>query len=474
MPENKEQLPSADELVARILAGKKQSVKVPVEPSLLPDYEAVEPGHTDGNGRGGFSADDLVRGLLTKSMSDSEEVVGEQPLRIEHPSGESVEKPAREFDRESEVTRRSTTRAERPTSPRRRSARALTKQVSSSRDNLDGGRESRRATTYAEARQTDKRTKAEDDPEQDLVRMYLRDIGKHPLLTKEDEVRLAQAIEAGNEARRVLDEGGDLSVAEKRELHQTARAGERAKTTFVNSNLRLVVSIAKKYRSSDLPLLDLIQEGNFGMMHAVEKFDWRKGFKFSTYATWWIRQSITRGIANTGRAIRLPVHAGDTLGRVRRAKDKLEASGETDGQEATPEQIAAYLDMTVEDVKEAFQYGRTGSPVSLNTPLREDGDAELGDIVGDVKSGDGFEKAEFKSDTDIFIEALRRTLDAREFQFITERFGIFDGVPKTLEEVGEIGNLTRERVRQIESRAFCKLRHPAAPPEIRAMMGYLS
>ena len=161
--------------------------------------------------------------------------------------------------------------------------------------------------------------------EEDLVRLYLTDIGQYPLLTKDDEVRLAQAIEAGNEARRELEAGGkELTAARKRELRRHTRDGEDAERTFVQSNLRLVVSIAKKYQASGLPLLDLIQEGNLGLMHAVEKFDWRKGFKFSTYATWWIRQAITRGIANTGRTIRLPVHPGDTLARLQKARARLE------------------------------------------------------------------------------------------------------------------------------------------------------
>ena len=151
--------------------------------------------------------------------------------------------------------------------------------------------------------------------EEDLVRLYLTDIGQYPLLTKDDEVRLAQAIEAGTAARAEVESGATQTAARKRELRRALRAGEDAERTFVQSNLRLVVSIAKKYQASGLPLLDLIQEGNLGLMHAVEKFDWRKGFKFSTYATWWIRQAITRGIANTGRTIRLPVHAGDTLAR---------------------------------------------------------------------------------------------------------------------------------------------------------------
>ena len=164
--------------------------------------------------------------------------------------------------------------------------------------------------------------------EEDLVRLYLTDIGQYPLLTKDDEVRLAQQIEKGNAAREQLSSGKGLTPAKKRELRRGARHGEDAQQTFVQSNLRLVVSIAKKYQASGLPLLDLIQEGNLGLMHAVEKFDWRKGFKFSTYATWWIRQAITRGIANTGRTIRLPVHAGDTLARLQKARSRLMTNGD--------------------------------------------------------------------------------------------------------------------------------------------------
>jgi DNA-directed RNA polymerase sigma subunit (sigma70/sigma32) len=162
------------------------------------------------------------------------------------------------------------------------------------------------------------------DPEADLVRLYLNDIGKHALLTKDEEAHLAQAIEAGRDARAEMSSGETLTVARKRELRLRTRAGDDATATFVKANLRLVVSIAKKYQATELPLLDLVQEGNLGLMHAVEKFDWRKGFKFSTYATWWIRQAITRGIANTGRTVRLPVHAGDLLNQVTTARGRLE------------------------------------------------------------------------------------------------------------------------------------------------------
>ncbi len=198
--------------------------------------------------------------------------------------------------------------------------------------------------------------------EEDLVRLYLTDIGQYPLLTKDDEVRLAQAIEAGNAAREELESGGkEVTAARKRELRRQSRLGEQAERTFVQSNLRLVVSIAKKYQASGLPLLDLIQEGNLGLMHAVEKFDWRKGFKFSTYATWWIRQAITRGIANTGRTIRLPVHAGDTLARLQKARARLELKL---GRPATLAELSAEVEMPEDKVTEALRFA--AEPLSLS------------------------------------------------------------------------------------------------------------
>ena len=225
--------------------------------------------------------------------------------------------------------------------------------------------------------------------EEDLVRLYLTDIGQYPLLTKDDEVRLAQQIERGNEARSELEAGGKgLTPAKKRELRRGAREGDDAQRTFVQSNLRLVVSIAKKYQASGLPLLDLIQEGNLGLMHAVEKFDWRKGFKFSTYATWWIRQAITRGIANTGRTIRLPVHAGDTLARLQKARSRLELKL---GRPATLAELSAEVEMPEDKVTEALRFA--AEPLSLSEPLREDGDAELGDIVEDRSAESPFEVA---------------------------------------------------------------------------------
>src|SRR5438093_9022122 len=231
-------------------------------------------------------------------------------------------------------------------------------------------------------RETRKRTSVPKErverDEEDLVRLYLTDIGQYPLLTKDDEVRLAKAIEAGNEARSALETAGDLQAARRRELRRQAQDGETAQRTFVQSNLRLVVSIAKKYQASGLPLLDLIQEGNLGLMPAVEKFDWRKGFKFSTYATWWIRQAITRGIANTGRTIRLPVHANDQVGQVQKARDRLESEL---GRAPRLAELAQEADLTEEQLAEVLRF--SSDPRSLSETLGDDSDTELADVVAD-------------------------------------------------------------------------------------------
>jgi len=293
--------------------------------------------------------------------------------------------------------------------------------------------------------------------EEDLVRLYLSDIGQYPLLTKDDESRLAQAMEVGKAAALELEaDGRSVSAARKRELRRSVRAGEDAERSFVQSNLRLVVSIAKKYQASGLPLLDLVQEGNLGLMHAVEKFDWRKGFKFSTYATWWIRQAITRGIANTGRTIRLPVHAGDTLSRLQKARVRLESEL---GRPATLAELAVDLDLTVAQVTETMRY--SAETLSLSSPLREDGDAELGDLVADPNAESPFDAAAV-SLLPAEIGRLLSPLDDREREILKLRFGLDRGEARTLEEVGEHFNLTRERIRQIEARAMSKLRHPSS------------
>jgi RNA polymerase sigma factor (sigma-70 family) len=306
--------------------------------------------------------------------------------------------------------------------------------------------------------------RAERD-EEDLVRLYLSEIGQYPLLTKDDESRLAQAMETGKEAAAELEAADrSLSPARKRELKKAIRAGEDAERSFVQSNLRLVLSIAKKYQASGMPLLDLIQEGNLGLMHAVEKFDWRKGFKFSTYATWWIRQALTRGIANTNRTIRLPVHAGDNLARVQKARVRLETAY---GRPPTVAVLAADLRMGVDQVTESLRCA--ADTVSLSTPLREGGDAELGDIVEDRSAESPFEAAA-ESLLPAQISRMMLPLDDREREILALRFGLDRGEARTLEEVGEHFGLTRERIRQIEARAMSKLRHPSSDTGARDLL----
>jgi RNA polymerase sigma factor (sigma-70 family) len=304
-----------------------------------------------------------------------------------------------------------------------------------------------------------------DRDEEDLVRIYLSNIGAYPLLSKDDEVLLAQEIEAGRDAARELKtKTRSIPAEEKRRLTRTIQVGSRAEEAFVQSNLRLVVSIAKKYQASGLPLLDLIQEGNLGLIHAVDKFDWRKGFKFSTYATWWIRQAITRGIANTGRTIRLPVHAGDTLARVQKAQARLELKL---GRPATLAELGTEVEIPYDKLIEALRF--RGEPLSLSEPLRDDGDAELGDVVEDRAASSPFDHAAMQL-LPAEISKLLAPLDDREREILKLRFGLDRGEPRTLEEVGEHFNLTRERIRQIEARAMSKLRHPSSDTGARDLL----
>ncbi len=306
-----------------------------------------------------------------------------------------------------------------------------------------------------------------EDSDEDLLRLYLRDIGRYPLLTKDDEARLSQAIEARNEAReRLASTDPTLTPEGQRSLRRIMNRGDEAERTFVQSNLRLVVHIAKKYQSSGLPLLDLIQEGNLGLIHAVGKFDWRKGFKFSTYATWWIRQAVSRGIANSSRTIRLPVHAADLINAVYGAQSRLLA---TLGRSATIAELATELGVSEEKVIEARAI--RAQPLSLSESLGADGDTELGDIVEDQFAPSPFEMAA----ASLLPESIARMLeqlDARERAIVRLRFGLDRGEPRTLEEVGEHFDLTRERIRQIEARAMSKLRHPSNEDDLRSLVDW--
>jgi RNA polymerase sigma factor (sigma-70 family) len=289
----------------------------------------------------------------------------------------------------------------------------------------------------------------------DLVHLYLTDVGRHALLTKDDETRLAKLIEAGADARRQLRDPGGANPGRRRALCRTVRAGDDARRTFVQANLRLVVSLAKKYQATGAPLLDLIQDGNLGLIRAVAKFDWRKGFKFSTYATWWIRQSIQRGIARTAHTIRLPINAADQLLRARRTWARLEAELR---RTPTLGEVAAELELPEHDVSVIFRRGT--DPVSLSEPLSADSDTELADVVADRSAASPFEAAA----TALLpreVAELLAPLAAREREILTLRFGLDRGEPRTLEQVGQHFNLTRERIRQLETRAMSKLRHPA-------------
>jgi RNA polymerase primary sigma factor len=300
-----------------------------------------------------------------------------------------------------------------------------------------------------------KKTTSSKATASDPVRMYLKEIGRVPLLTAEEEVYLAKKIETGKEAEKKLKLLKDkLSPEERRKLERQKQEGLRAKQKLIESNLRLVVSIAKKYVGRGLLFLDLIQEGNLGLIRAVEKFDYHKGYKFSTYATWWIRQAITRAIADQARTIRVPVHMVETINKLLRTQRQLLQEL---GREPTPEEVAEKMGITPEKVREILKIAQ--EPVSLETPIGEEEDSELGDFIEDKSAEAPLEKAA----SSLLKEDLRKVLEGlseRERKVIEYRFGLSDGNPRTLEEVGKVFGVTRERIRQIESKTLKKLQHP--------------
>ncbi len=298
----------------------------------------------------------------------------------------------------------------------------------------------------------------------DPVRMYLQEIGRYPLLSSQQEVELAMQVEAGIKAEDRLESGATFSPSEKVILERQARLADRARERIVESNLRLVVSIAKKYIGRGMGLLDLIQEGNLGLIRAVEKFDYRRGFKFSTYATWWIRQAVSRALADQGRTIRVPVHMVETIGRLATAQQLLHQDL---GREPTIKEIAAELDMELGKVSELRRIAL--DPLSLETPIDDQDDATIGDIVPDLGADVPVEEAAFKLLQEYLSFALE-ALNDREREVLIMRFGLDDGRVRTLEEVGAHFKVTRERVRQIENRALAKLRQPE---NARQLDGYL-
>ncbi len=300
----------------------------------------------------------------------------------------------------------------------------------------------------------------------DLVRAYLKEIGKVPLLTAEQEVELAQRIEAGlfaAEKIRQADQGeaAKLSAALRRDLDWLVNDGQRAKRHLLEANLRLVVSIAKRYLGRGMLFLDLIQEGNLGLIRAVEKFDYTKGYKFSTYATWWIRQAITRAMADQARTIRIPVHMVEQINKLTRVQREMLQEL---GREPTPEELAKELDMTPEKVVEIQGYAR--EPVSLETTIGDDQDSSLGDFIEDADAPVAAEVVSYGLMQEQLGEVLR-TLTDREAAVVKMRFGLVDGQPRTLDEIGREFGLTRERIRQIESKTLSKLRHPSRSQKLR-------
>jgi RNA polymerase primary sigma factor len=295
----------------------------------------------------------------------------------------------------------------------------------------------------------------------DPVKDYLKQIGKVALLNAEQEVELAKRIEAGLFAEEMLAETKKLDKKTRMDLEWIATDGRRAKNHLLEANLRLVVSLAKRYTGRGMLFLDLIQEGNLGLIRAVEKFDYTKGYKFSTYATWWIRQAITRAMADQARTIRIPVHMVEVINKLARVQRQMLQDL---GREPTPEELARELDMTPEKVVEVQKYGR--EPISLHTPLGEEGDSEFGDLIEDSE-------AIVPSDAVSFtllqeqLESVLETLSDREAGVVRMRFGLTDGQPKTLDEIGKVYGVTRERIRQIESKTMSKLRHPSRSQVLR-------
>ncbi len=299
----------------------------------------------------------------------------------------------------------------------------------------------------------------------DSVKTYLKEIGRVPLLTASQEIDLAKRIEAGLFARERLETEDGLSGELRADLEWIADDGDRARQRMLEANLRLVVSIAKRYTGRGMLFLDLIQEGNLGLIRTIEKFDYRLGYKFSTYATWWIKQAITRAMADQARTIRIPVHMVEMINKVARAQRTLQSDL---GREPTPEEIATETELTIDRVIEVQGYGR--EPISLHTPLGVEGDSEFGDLIEDTEAVSPAEAVSFT----LLQQQLRALLDElseREAGVISMRYGLTNGKPMTLDEIGRIYGVTRERIRQIEAKTMSKLRHPSRAMALRDYLG---
>jgi RNA polymerase primary sigma factor len=326
-----------------------------------------------------------------------------------------------------------------------------TKSDSDSQPDADAATAEAEASAFGEGVDLDDQTPAMGDS----VHTYLKSIGRTSLLTAEQEVDLAKRIEAGLFAEHKLDTAPELPPGQRRDLEMVAEDGRRAKAHMLEANLRLVVSVAKKYSDRGLSLLDVVQEGNLGLIRAVEKFDYTKGYKFSTYAMWWIRQAIQRGFADSARTIRLPVHVLEMLSKLSRVERDMH---QRLGREPTPEELAVELDRTPDQIEELLRTSR--QPISLDSTIGEDGETSIGDLIEDVDAPEASELV----DRQLMAEQLRSALDAltpREATIMAMRFGLYDGNPHTLDEIGRALGLTRERIRQLEKQSLSKLRHPS-------------
>ncbi|MFD0904857.1 RNA polymerase sigma factor [Actinomadura sediminis] len=400
---------------------------------------------------------DAGRKAVAPAAARAEGRAAEHPA--DHPAGTDVPSPARKRTAKKTTAGKSTAGRARPKAGAKAGAEAGAGKAA--RDG-DGTADESFDVTEVEAADTAADTAADapadlDDQSTtmgDSVHTYLKAIGRRQLLTAEQEVDLAKRIEAGLYAEHKL-ENEELSPALRADLEWVAADGRRAKAHMLEANLRLVVSVAKKYSDRGLSLLDVVQEGNLGLIRAVEKFDYSKGYKFSTYAMWWIRQAIQRGFADSARTIRLPVHVLEMLSKLSRVERDMH---QRLGREPTPEELAVELDKSPEQVRELLRTSR--QPISLDSTIGEDGETRIGDLIEDTDSPEASELV----DRQLMADQLRRTLDIlspREAKIMAMRFGLYDGTPRTLDEIGRALGLTRERIRQLEKESLSKLRHPS-------------
>jgi len=410
-----------------------------------PVTKAATPGRGPGNGAPAVAVDSLAG---PEEIVDAEITIADVALAEEGVGEIIAAKPAA-------VKKTTRTRASSKATASKASAAEAPKGAAGDDDDVDFGDDDL-AAMEAEASVFDGVDLDDQTPAMgDSVHTYLKSIGRTSLLTAEQEVDLAKRIEAGLFAEHKLDTDTDLSPEFRRDLELVAEDGRRAKAHMLEANLRLVVSVAKKYSDRGLSLLDVVQEGNLGLIRAVEKFDYTKGYKFSTYAMWWIRQAIQRGFADSARTIRLPVHVLEMLSKLSRVERDMH---QRLGREPTPEELAVELDRTPDQIEELLRTSR--QPISLDSTIGEDGETSIGDLIEDVDAPEASELV----DRQLMAEQLRSALDAltpREATIMAMRFGLYDGNPHTLDEIGRALGLTRERIRQLEKQSLSKLRHPS-------------